>query len=102
MSVQTGRMKGQGSIALENSVIVEKEFGTVQLPGRILLGEGIPLDSGPGPQARLRYLSIKNRIVLVRCSRRMSVVSRLIPGLRHRKPAAWSSAILGDPRRSRP
>ncbi len=47
MSVQTGRMKGQGSIALENSVIVEKEFGSVQLPGRILLGEGIPLGSSP-------------------------------------------------------
>ncbi len=52
ISVQTGRMKGQGSIALENSVIVEKEFGTIQLPGRILLGEGIPLDSSPGPQAK--------------------------------------------------
>ena len=52
ISVQTGKMKGQGSIAMEDSVIVEKEFGTVRLPGRILLGEGIPLDSSPGPQAK--------------------------------------------------
>ncbi len=51
-SVQTGRMKGRGSIALESSIIVEKEFGTVQLPGRILLGEGIPLDGSLGPQAK--------------------------------------------------
>ena len=41
-SVRTGTMKGQGSIALESSVIIEKEFGTVRLPGKIPLGEGIP------------------------------------------------------------
>ena len=43
-TVQTGRMKGQGSLALETSVVLEKEFGSINLPGTIQLGEGIPLE----------------------------------------------------------
>ena len=43
-SVQTGSAKGQGSLALETSVVLEKEFGSIQLPGTIQLGEGIPIE----------------------------------------------------------
>ncbi len=42
-AVETGRMKGQGSLAFETSVVLEKDFGSIQLPGTITLGEGIPL-----------------------------------------------------------
>ena len=42
-AVETGRIKGQGSLALETSVVLEKDFGSIQLPGRIALGEGVPL-----------------------------------------------------------
>ncbi len=42
-AVETGRIKGQGSLALETSVVMEKDFGSIQLPGTIALGEGIPL-----------------------------------------------------------
>jgi hypothetical protein len=41
--VETGRMKGQGSLALETSVILEKEFSSIGLPGTMTFGEGIPL-----------------------------------------------------------
>lgn len=44
ITVQTGTMTGQGSLALEGTVIMEKEFGTIQLPGTIQLGHGIPLE----------------------------------------------------------
>ena len=43
-AVQTGRAKGQGSVTLETSLILEREFGSIQLPGTIHLGEGIPLE----------------------------------------------------------
>lgn len=51
-AVETGTMKGQGSLALESSVILEKEFGAVQLPGIIELGEGIPLDSSSASEVK--------------------------------------------------
>jgi hypothetical protein len=51
-SVRTGRMTGKGSVALKDSVIVEKDFGTVQLPGTIPLAEAIPEDSSPRVGAR--------------------------------------------------
>lgn len=41
--VETGSMTGQGSLALEGSVILKKDFGSIHLPGTINLGEGIPV-----------------------------------------------------------
>jgi len=42
-AVETGRIEGRGSLALETSVVLEKDFGSIELPGTVALGEGIPL-----------------------------------------------------------
>jgi hypothetical protein len=42
-AVQTGSVRGQGSLALESTVILERDFGSIELPGTIKLGEGIPV-----------------------------------------------------------
>ncbi|MBZ5538076.1 MAG: hypothetical protein LAO31_19145 [Acidobacteriia bacterium] len=42
-AIRTGTIKGQGSLALETTVVLEKDFGSIELPGMLQLGEGIPL-----------------------------------------------------------
>jgi hypothetical protein len=41
--IRTGTLKGQGSLALESAVVLEKDFGSIELPGMLPLGEGISL-----------------------------------------------------------
>jgi hypothetical protein len=43
VAVRTGTLKGHGFLALESAVVLEKDFGSVRLPGTLDLGEGIPL-----------------------------------------------------------
>lgn len=43
MAIKAGSVKGKASLAMESKVVVEKPFGTVPLPGKIDLGEGVPL-----------------------------------------------------------
>jgi hypothetical protein len=42
-AIRTGTIKGQGSLALESTIVLEKDFGSIELPGMLHLGEGIPL-----------------------------------------------------------
>ncbi|MBZ5554583.1 MAG: hypothetical protein LAO21_17845 [Acidobacteriia bacterium] len=42
-AIRPGTIKGQGSLALETTVVLEKDFGSIELPGMLQLGEGIPL-----------------------------------------------------------
>ena len=49
-AIRTGALKGHGSLALESSVVMEKNFGTIQLPGTLNLGEGIPLRPSDMPR----------------------------------------------------
>lgn len=51
-AIRTGALKGNGSLALESAVVLEKDFGTVRLPGTFALGEGIPLRAIEPPRAR--------------------------------------------------
>lgn len=41
--IRTGKLKGTGKIKCEEMVLVEKETESVDLPGTIGLGEGIPI-----------------------------------------------------------
>ncbi len=43
MEVVTGNCTGAGKISCENQVLVEKETGSITLPGSIKLGEGVPI-----------------------------------------------------------
>ncbi len=42
-AIETGILTGQGALSLESAVLVERDFGPIQLPGTIALGSGIPL-----------------------------------------------------------
>ncbi len=42
-AIETGTLKGQGAFSLESAVLIERDFGPIQLPGTIVLGSGIPL-----------------------------------------------------------
>jgi hypothetical protein len=42
-AIETGTLKGQGALSLESAVLIERDFGPIQLPGTIALGSGIPL-----------------------------------------------------------
>ncbi len=42
-AIRSGTLQGGGILALESAVVLEKDFGTLRLPGTLDFGEGIPL-----------------------------------------------------------
>jgi hypothetical protein len=42
-SVRTGTCEGEGEIKIETLTVLKKPFGPIELPGRVKLGNGIPL-----------------------------------------------------------
>lgn len=51
MAIEAGTVKGKASFAMESQVVAEKPFAPIPLPGRIDLGEGVPLRAGQPPAA---------------------------------------------------
>lgn len=43
MAIEAGSVKGKASLAMESKIVVEKPFAPLPLPGKINLGEGVPL-----------------------------------------------------------
>jgi hypothetical protein len=43
MAIEAGTVKGKASLAMESKIVVEKPFASIHLPGKIDLGEGVPL-----------------------------------------------------------
>lgn len=42
-AIEAGSVKGKASLAMESQIVVEKPFASIPLPGKIHLGEGVPL-----------------------------------------------------------
>ncbi|SRR6266567_491153 len=43
MAIEAGNVKGKASLAMDSRIVVEKPFAPIPLPGKINLGEGVPL-----------------------------------------------------------
>ena len=43
MAIEAGSVKGKASLAMETKIVLEKPFGPLSLPGKIDLGDGVPL-----------------------------------------------------------
>jgi hypothetical protein len=42
-AIEAGNVRGKASLAMESKIVVEKPFASIPLPGKIDLGEGVPL-----------------------------------------------------------
>jgi hypothetical protein len=43
MAIKAGSVKGKASLAMESQIVLERPFAAVSLPGKIDLGDGVPL-----------------------------------------------------------
>jgi hypothetical protein len=43
IAIEAGNVKGKASLAMDSRIVVEKPFASIPLPGKIDLGEGVPL-----------------------------------------------------------
>ncbi len=43
MAIEAGSVKGKASLAMESKIVLERPFAPISLPGKIDLGEGLPL-----------------------------------------------------------
>jgi hypothetical protein len=49
-AIDTGSLQGRGTLALDSTIMIERDFGTVRLPGKIGLGDGIELRASDNPR----------------------------------------------------
>ena len=43
MAIEAGSVKGKATLAMESKIVLERPFGPLSLPGKIDLGDGVPL-----------------------------------------------------------
>ncbi len=49
-AIDTGALQGRGTLALDSTIVIERDFGTVRLPGKIDLGGGVELRASENPR----------------------------------------------------